>query len=76
MKPVNIGFGNYIISERVAGVISPDSAPLKRLIQDARDKGAVVDATFGRRTRAIIFLDSGHTVLSALTPDTIAGRLE
>lgn len=75
MKLINIGFGNMVSSERLIAVVSPESAPIKRIISDARDKGFLVDATYGRRTRAVIITDSGHIVLSAIQPETVAGRL-
>ena len=75
MKLINIGFGNMISANRLVAVVSPESAPIKRIISDARDKGQLVDATYGRRTRAVIITDSGHVVLSALQPETVAGRL-
>lgn len=65
MKLINIGFGNMVNADRVIAVVSPDSAPIKRIVQDARDKGAAIDATYGRRTRAVIITDSDHVVLSA-----------
>ena len=74
MKLINIGFGNLIADSRIVSIVSPESAPIKRIISDARDKGQLVDATFGRRTRAVIIADSGHVVLSALQPETVAGR--
>ena len=74
MKLLNIGFGNLVACERVVSVISPDSAPVKRMIQEARDSGHVVDATAGRRTRAVLVTDSGHIILSAILPETIAAR--
>ncbi len=73
-KLVNIGFGNYVASDRVIAVISPDSAPVKRMIQEARDRGMVVDATCGRRTRTVLLTDSGHAVLSAIQTETVANR--
>ena len=76
MKLVNIGFGNVIAANRVITMVSPDSAPIKRLISDARERGQLIDATYGRRTRAVIIADSGHVVLSAIQPETIAGRLK
>ena len=75
MKLINIGFGNVVAARRVVAVVSPDSSPIKRLIQDFRDSGNLVDATYGRRTRAVLFTDSGHIVLSAIQPETIASRL-
>lgn len=74
-KLINIGFGNMVLSNRVIAVVSPESAPIKRLIQDARDKGILVDATYGRRTRAVIITDSRHIVLSSLQPETVANRM-
>jgi regulator of extracellular matrix RemA (YlzA/DUF370 family) len=76
MRLVNIGFGNMVSAARVVAIIAPDSAPVKRMIQEARDSGQLVDGTAGRRTRAVIQTDSGHIVLSAVQPETIAGRLE
>lgn len=75
MKLVNIGFGNMISAERVVAVVSPDSAPIKRMVQDARDRGSLVDATYGRRTKAVLITDSSLIVLSALQPETVAGRV-
>ncbi len=75
MKLINIGFGNVVIADRVVAVISPESAPVKRIIREAEEKGKLVNATYGRRTRAVIVTDSDHIVLSALQPDTIAGRI-
>lgn len=71
---INIGFGNIINADKIVAMVTPDSAPSKRLVQTSRENGSVVDATQGRRTRAIIVMDSGHIVLSSLLPDTIAGR--
>ena len=76
MKLINIGFGNMIAANRVIAMVSPDSAPIKRVVSDARDRGRLIDATYGRRTRAVIIADSGHVILSAIQPETIAGRLE
>ena len=76
MKFINVGFGNMVAAERIAILASPDSAPMKRLVQDAKDDGRAIDVTCGRRTRAIIITDSEHVVLSALQPETIANRLE
>ncbi len=73
---INIGFGNIINSDKIVAIISPDSAPAKRLIQSAKEQGRVVDATQGRRTRAVIITDGNHVVLSALLPDTISGRFK
>jgi extracellular matrix regulatory protein A len=74
MRLINIGFGNMIVAERIVAVVSPDSAPVKRLVQEARDLKKIVDATQGRRTRAVIVTDSGHVVLSAIQPETVASR--
>lgn len=74
MKLINIGFGNAVASDRVIAIISPDSAPVKRIIQEARDKNFLIDATYGRRTRAVLIMDSNHVVLSALVHETIANR--
>ena len=76
MKLVNVGFGNMVSSSRVVAIVSPDSAPVRRLVQDARDAGRVIDATCGRRTRAVIVMDSEHVVLSPLQQETVAGRME
>ena len=72
---INIGFGNMVAENRVIAIVSPESAPIKRLIQENRDKGNLVDATYGRRTRAVIILDSHHIILSAILPETISNRL-
>lgn len=76
MKLINIGFGNMVSASRLISIVSPESAPIKRIIQDARDKGFLIDATYGRRTRAVIIMDSDHVVLSAIQPETIANRLD
>ena len=76
MKLINIGFGNMVNADRVIAVVSPDSAPIKRIVQDARDKGAAIDATYGRRTRAGINTASDHVVLSAFEPEEVLGRFE
>ncbi len=75
MKLINIGFGNMVNSERIVAVVSPDSAPIKRIIREAEDKGNLINATYGRRTRAVIVTDSDHIVLSALQTETVASRL-
>ncbi len=75
MKLINIGFGNMVSAGRLIAIVSPESAPIKRIIQDARDRGSLIDATYGRRTRAVLIMDSDHIVLSALQPETVAGRL-
>ena len=74
MKLINIGFGNMVSASRLITIVSPESAPIKRIIQDARDNGVLIDATYGRRTRAVIVTDSGHVVLSAIQPETVANR--
>jgi len=76
MKLINIGFGNMISAERLLAVVSPESAPIKRMIQEARDRGMLIDASFGRRTRAVIVMDTDHVILSAVTPETVLGRME
>ncbi|MCD8180510.1 MAG: DUF370 domain-containing protein [Firmicutes bacterium] len=75
MKLINIGFGNMVNAERVVAVVSPESAPIKRIMRDAEDKGNLINATYGRRTRAVIVTDSDHIILSALQTETVAGRL-
>lgn len=75
MKLINIGFGNMVSSGRLIAIVSPESAPIKRIVQEARDRALLIDATFGRRTRAVIIMDSGHIILSAILPETVAGRL-
>ena len=76
MKLINIGFGHMISASRLITIVSPESAPIKRIIQDAKDKGMLIDATYGRRTRAVIIMDSDHVILSAVQPETVAGRLD
>ena len=75
MMLINIGFGNMVSTSRLIAIVSPESAPVKRIVQEAKDKGNVIDATQGRRTRAVIVTDSNHVVLSAILPETIANRL-
>ena len=75
LRLINIGFGNMIAADRIIAIVSPDSAPVKRMIQEARDRKRVIDATQGRRTRAVIQTNSDHVVLSAIQPETIAGRV-
>ena len=75
MKLINIGFGNMVSANRLVAIVSPESAPIKRISQDARDQGTLVDATYGRRTRAVIITDSDHVILSAVQPETVANRL-
>ncbi len=75
MKLIQIGFGNFVSDARIISVVSPDSAPIKRIIQDARDSTLLVDATYGRKTHSVLVMDSGHVVLSALSPETIEERV-
>ncbi len=75
MKLINIGFGNMVSANRLVAIVSPESAPIKRIIQDAKERGTLIDATYGRRTRAVIVTDSDHVVLSAVQPETVANRL-
>lgn len=74
IKLINIGFGNIVSANRVVAIVSPESAPIKRIITDARDNRQLIDATYGRRTRAVIITDSGHVILSAIQPETVAHR--
>lgn len=74
IKLINIGFGNIVSGNRVIAIVSPESAPIKRIISDARERAQLIDATYGRRTRAVIVTDSGHVVLSAIQPETVAHR--
>ncbi len=76
MKLIHIGFGSLVSAHRLVAVVSPDSAPIKRMTQEARERGVLIDATYGRRTQAVLVMDNDHVVLSALSPETIAGRLE
>ncbi|WP_400163271.1 extracellular matrix/biofilm regulator RemA [Brevibacillus sp. TJ4] len=75
IKLINIGFGNIVNANRIISIVSPESAPIKRIIQEARDRNMLVDATYGRRTRAVIITDSDHVILSAVQPETVAQRL-
>ena len=75
MKLINIGFGNMVSANRLIAIVSPESAPIKRIIQDARDNGVLIDATYGRRTRAVLITDSDHIILSAIQPETVANRI-
>ena len=75
MKLINIGFGNMVAAGRLIAIVSPDSAPIKRMVQEARDRGVLIDATYGRKTRSVVIMDSDHIVLSAIQPDTVAARL-
>lgn len=75
MKLINIGFGNMVSAGRLVAIVSPESAPIKRIIQDAKDRGTLIDVTYGRRTRAVLVTDSDHVILSAVQPETVANRL-
>jgi regulator of extracellular matrix RemA (YlzA/DUF370 family) len=75
IKLINIGFGNIVAANRIVAIVSPESAPIKRIIQESRDRGMLIDATYGRRTRAVIIVDSDHVILSAVQPETVAHRL-
>lgn len=74
MRLINIGFGNMVSTDKVVAVVSPDSAPIKRIVQEAKEKGTLIDASYGRRTRAVIITSSNNVVLSAIMPETVAGR--
>ena len=76
MQLINIGFGNIGSANRIISIVGPESAPIKRLVQEAKDSKMAIDATYGRRTRAVIIMDSGHVILSAVQPETVAGRLD
>lgn len=76
MQFINIGFGNVVSASRVITIVSPEAAPIKRIVQESKDKGTAIDATCGRKTRAVLIMDSGNVILSAIQPETIAGRLE
>ena len=76
MQLVNIGFGNIVSANRIIAIVSPESAPIKRMVQEAKDKGTAIDATYGRRTRAVVITDSDYLILSALQPETVAARLD
>lgn len=76
MKLVNIGFGNMVSASRLVAIVSPESAPIKRIIQEAKERGVLIDATYGRRTRAVLITDSDHVILSAVQPETVANRLD
>ena len=75
MKLINIGFGNLVSAERIVSIVSPESAPIKRMIQDVREKGLLIDASFGRSTKSVIVMDSGHVILSALEPELLMQRI-
>ncbi|MGM9553899.1 MAG: DUF370 domain-containing protein [Faecousia sp.] len=76
MRLINIGFGNMVSAERLLSVVSPDSAPVKRLVQEAKERAMLIDASFGRKTRAVLIMDTDHVILSAITPEAIARRLQ
>ncbi len=76
IKLINVGFGNIVSASRIVAIVSPESAPIKRVINEARDDGTLIDATYGRRTRAVIITDSGHVILSAVQPETVKHRLQ
>lgn len=76
MQLINIGFGNIVSANRIISIVSPESAPIKRMIQEAKDSKMAVDATYGRKTRAVLIMDSGHVILSAVQPETVAARLD
>ena len=76
MKLINIGFGNMISAGRLIAIVSPESAPIKRMVQEARDRGVLIDATYGRKTKSVLVMDSDHVILSASSPASISGRAE
>ncbi|NLP00347.1 MAG: DUF370 domain-containing protein [Clostridiaceae bacterium] len=76
MKLINVGFGNMVSANKIVAIVSPESAPIKRIIQEGRERGVLIDATYGRRTRAVIITDSDHVILSALQPETVASRMQ
>ncbi|MBT9258807.1 MAG: DUF370 domain-containing protein [Clostridiales bacterium] len=76
MQLVNIGFGNLVAADRVVAIVSPESAPIKRLVSEARDEGRLIDATYGRRTRAVLITDVGYVILAAVQPETVAQRMK
>ena len=75
MQLINIGFGNIVSAERIISIVSPESAPIKRIVQEAKDSKMAIDSTYGRRTRSVLIMDSGHIILSAVQPETVAGRV-
>ncbi|MDR1206312.1 MAG: DUF370 domain-containing protein [Peptococcaceae bacterium] len=75
IKLINVGFGNIVVANRVLAIVSPESAPIRRSVQEAKDRNQLIDATYGRKTRAVLILDTGHVVLSAIQPDTMANRI-
>lgn len=76
MQLINIGFGNMVSSSKLVAIVSPESAPIKRLVQDARDDGRLIDATYGRRTRAVLIMSSDHVILSAKQPETVSAKFD
>ena len=76
MQLVNIGFGNIVSANRIVAIVSPESAPIKRIVQEAKDNGNVIDATYGRKTRGVLIMDSGHVILSSIQPETVASRMD
>lgn len=76
MQLINVGFGNTVSANRIVAIVSPESAPIKRMVQESKENRTAIDATCGRRTRAVVIMDSGHIVLSAIQPETVAGRLD
>ena len=76
MQLINIGFGNIVSADRIISIVSPESAPIKRIVQEAKKKKKAIDATYGRRTRSVIIMDSGHIILSAVQPETVASRVD
>ena len=76
MQLINIGFGNIVSADRIISIVSPESAPIKRIVQEAKDSKMAIDATYGRRTRSVIIMDSGHIILSAVQPATVASRVD
>ncbi|MCC8128940.1 MAG: DUF370 domain-containing protein [Clostridiales bacterium] len=76
MLLLNIGYGNMVAGDRIVAIVSPDSAPIKRIVQEARERGVLIDASYGRRTRSVLIADTGHVILSALTPEVISVRVE
>ncbi len=75
MKFLNIGFGSMVAQERILAVLDPDSAPIKRVVQEARDRSMLIDASYGRKTKAVLLMDTDHVILTALTPDVLSGRM-
>lgn len=76
MQLINIGFGNIVSANRIVAIVSPESAPIKRIVQESKDNGNVIDATYGRKTRGVLIMDSGHVILSSIQPETVASRMD